>query len=232
MSAFLRECLQGEPGEVLRRVPGRETFAVTGPNGVPWVVKRFTGSWLGASPAQREHQALESLKREGLPVPLAVGYVEGEGSALVAMERVEAEGDLRSRLSELAPAALGPLSAQLLELVLALHTRGWHHRDLYLHHVLIGAGGGLVLIDLGRARRLRWVRRRWFAKDLAALLLWTPPEVGAGLRLRFLARYMDAMQITGKRARRRFAEDVARRRVRMARHVPRHGETEPWEVPS
>ena len=119
----------------------------------------------------------------------------------------------------------------VLELVLALHTRGWHHRDLYLHHVLIDADGGLVLIDLGRARRPRWVRRRWFAKDLAALLLWTPPEVGVRHRLRFLAKYLDAMEITSRRARRRFAEYVARRRAQMARHVPRHGETEPWEVP-
>ena len=33
------------------------------------------------------------------------------------------------------------------------------------------------------------------------------------------------------RARRRFAADILRRRERMARHEPRHGETEPWEAP-
>ena len=147
------------------------------------------------------------------------------------MERVESHADLRQVLHEAATSELEPLIARLLKLVIALHTRGWYHRDLYLHHILIDQDGDLVLIDLGRARRLRWVRRRWFAKDLAALLLWAPNEIGASLRLRFLAGYMDAMGINGRRARRKFASDILRRRERMARHQPRHGETEPWEPP-
>lgn len=226
---FLRECLQGEPGEALRKVPGRDTYAVKGPAGAHWVVKRYTGRWLGASPARREHQALEELQRAGLRVPTAVGFFDGDGRSVVAMERVESDVDLREALHEVAPSLLEPLIARLLELVLALHGRGWHHRDLYLHHILIDPEGDLVLIDLGRARRPRWVRRRWFAKDLAALLLWAPDEVSASLRLRFLARYMDAMGISSRRARRSFASDILRRRDRMARHEPRHGESEPWE---
>lgn len=231
VSAFLRECLQGEPGEALRRVPGRETYAVRGPGGAPWVVKRYTGRWRVVSPARREHQALEELQRAGLRVPKAVGFFDGDGGSVVAMERVESDSDLREALHEAEPSALGPLIGRLLELVLALHERGWHHRDLYLHHILIDQDGDLVLIDLGRARRPRWVRRRWFAKDLAALLLWAPNEIGASLRLRFLAGYMDAMGINSRRARRKFASDILRRRERMARHQPRHGETEPWEPP-
>ena len=68
------------------------------------------------------------------------------------------------------------------------------------------------------------------AKDLAALRLWTPAQVGAVLRLRFLARYMDRMEIGGRQARRRFAQDVLRRRARMARHRPRHGVVGTWEA--
>jgi len=146
------------------------------------------------------------------------------------MERVESEATLREALHEPDGGALIQLIDRLLGLVLALHVRGWHHRDLYLHHILIDSEGELVLIDLGRARRPRWMRRRWLAKDLAALLLWTPDEVGVNLRLRFLARYMNGMGINGRRVRRRFAEDVLRRRSRMARHRPRHGEVEAWET--
>jgi serine/threonine protein kinase len=193
------------------------------------VVKRYTGRRWVVSPARREHQALEELQRAGLRVPKAVGFFDGDGASVVAMEHVQSDSDLRAALHEAEPSALGPLIDRLFELVLALHTRGWHHRDLYLHHILIDKNGDLVLIDLGRARRLPWVRRRWFAKDLAALLLWAPDEVGASLRLRFLTKYMDAMGISGRRERRRFASDILRRRERMARHQPRHGETEPWE---
>ena len=232
LRARLRECMRVEPAEPLRRVPGRETFAVGGLGGATWVIKRFTGRWVGESPAEREHGVLEALRTEGLRVPAAVGYLEESDRCLVAMERVEARGDLRAALSEVERTARKPLLTQLLELVLSLHTRGWHHRDLYLHHILVAGDGELTLIDLGRARRPRWVRRRWFAKDLAALLLWTPQRVGASQRLRFLSKYMDRMEITGRRTRRAFARDVSRRRGRMAQHVPRYGEEGAWEVPS
>jgi len=45
-----------------------------------------------------------------------------------------------------------------------------------------------------------------------------------------LARYMDRMEIGGRQARRRFAHDILRRRARMARHRPRHGEVGVWEA--
>jgi len=225
--ALLGECLQGQPGEVLRRVPGRETYALEGPNGAAWVVKRYTHRWQGRSPARQEYEALEVLGRAGLRVPRPLGYLERDGRSVVAMERIEAEATLREVLGEAAPGELQELLSRLLELVLALHLRGWHHRDLYLHHVLLDEDGELVLIDLGRARR-----PRWFAKDLAALLLWTPAQVGVPLRLRFLARYMDRMGIVGRRTRRRFTQDVLRRSARMARHRPRHGEVGAWEEPA
>jgi hypothetical protein len=61
-------------------------------------------------------------------------------------------------------------------------------------------------------------------KDLGALLHSTPAGVPTGARLRFLAGYLDAMGVTERRARRRWARDVERRRARLAAHVPRHGE--------
>jgi len=212
----------------LRRVPGRETYAVDGGEGVSWVVKRYSGR--SRRGARQELVALEALGEAGLRVPRPLGYLEGDGVAVVAMERIASTRSVREALAEPSRAERERLISELLELVLALHLGGWHHRDLYLHHVLIDSSGELVLIDLQRARRPRWLRRRWLAKDLAALLLWTPSEVDAEQRLRFLARYMDRMGILARGARRRFAADVLRRRARMARHEPRHGEEGEWEA--
>lgn len=227
--ALLMECLRGEPGEVLRRVPGRETFLVEGSDGVAWVVKRYSGGARAAGGARREFEALEELARAGLAVPPAVACLEQGGVGVLAMKHVVHEQSLREALAVAEGGERALLLERLLGMVLGLHTRGWHHRDLYLHHVLVDERGELVLIDLGRARRLRWTRRRWFAKDLAALLLWTPSEVSECARLRFLARYMDGMEMLSRRERRRFALDIVRRRARLARHRPRHGEAGAWE---
>jgi len=112
--------------------------------------------------------------------------------------------------------------------VLRLHEKGWYHRDLYLQHFVL-RGQELVLLDVGRARRKRAVRERWFEKDLAALLHSTPRVVGARERLRFLVRYLDARGIEARLQRRVWLARIVRRAGRMAAHVPRHGETRPWE---
>jgi len=229
--SFLEKCLKGSPGELLRAVPGRETYAVETLRGANWVVKRFNSAWWLRSQAKREFDAISALRALGISVPRPLAYIERGGESLLAMERISSGSTLREALATTATAESERLMAQLLELVLSLHSAGWHHRDLYLHHILVDSRGELVLIDLGRARRPFWVRRRWFAKDIAALLLWTPREVSDRERLRFLLRYMNGMKMLKRGERRRFIMDVLLRRERMARHRPRHGESAEWGPP-
>ena len=193
------------------------------------MVKRFSSRGLFSSPAEREFNALLALRALDLPVPSPIAFIERGRCSLLAMERIPSSKTLREQLAVISRAESEPLLERLLELLVSLHRAGWHHRDLYLHHILIDAEGELALIDLGRARRPLWIRRRWFAKDLAALLLWTPLEVSDRERLRFLARYMNRMEMLGRGERRRFLLDVLSRRERMARHRPRHGEAGEWE---
>ena len=80
--------------------------------------------------------------------------------------------------------------ADLAGLVGRLHRSGFVHRDLYLSHIFFD-GLSFRLIDLQRAFRPRWRRRRWLIKDLAALHFSTPAEqVGRWERLRFLCWYV------------------------------------------
>ena len=201
------------------------------PRGPNWVVKRFSSAWRLGNQAKREFDALSALRALGISVPRPLAYIERGGGSLLAMEQISSGATLREALVTTSVAESERLIGRLLELVLSLHSAGWHHRDLYLHHILVDSRGELVLIDLGRARRPFWVRRRWFAKDIAALLLWTPREVSDRERLRFLLRYMNGMKMLKRGERRRFIMDVLLRRERMARHRPRHGESAEWGPP-
>lgn len=224
--------LRARPETVLRAVPGRETFAWPGGPSPDLVLKRYRADlardrWFdrlhgrpGRSPGRREYENLRDLAADGLPVPRALGWAESpDGTSLVVMERVPHRINLRKRLLEGEPA--GPWVERIVPLVARLHELGWYHRDLYLQHWIEGPAG-LVLLDAGRARRQRRPRRRWFVKDLAALEHSAPRVVGAGPRLRFLARYLDARSIEPRRERRRWAREVAARARRMAAHLPRH----------
>ncbi len=238
-----------EPDAFLRRMPGRETFRWPGE---ARVVKRMTGDpsrddWFDRlrgrvpSPGRREADALAGLRDDGLPVPEVLGWAEEStpGSArrsVVVMERVPFSETLRQRLARTSGDEVRPWTDALLELVVRLHERGWIHRDLYLQHIVVrsapsdgGAGPELVLLDVGRARRLTLAgpddgqhRRRWYVKDLAALFASTPDNVPPRECMRFLAKWLSARGIHSARARRRWAKRVERRAHRMRMHTPRH----------
>jgi tRNA A-37 threonylcarbamoyl transferase component Bud32 len=167
-----------------------------------------------------EHDNLVSLRAVGLPVPRPITWAqEGMLRSLVVMEEVEHRETLRDRLERAAPAERESWSAELLGVVARLHELGWHHRDLYLQHFLVAQG--LVMIDVGRARRDRLRRRRWFVKDLAALRHSCPGSVGPLEQLRFLSRYLDLRGIRDRKERSAWARAVAAKAARMARHVPK-----------
>jgi RIO-like serine/threonine protein kinase len=223
-----RSALGGSGARVLRSLPGRETLELGS-----CVVKRCTERWgLGRSPGAIEYENLLALARDGIPVPRALSWsAERTGTLRLArrsqveMERIEHEETLRERLFRAAPDERRTLSARLLALVVRLHEAGWYHRDLYLQHFVL-RGGELVLLDVGRARHGRSPRARWFEKDMAALLHSCPRSVGPRERLGFLLRYLRARKIAARRA---WLRAILRREARMAAHVPRHGETQPWE---
>jgi hypothetical protein len=237
------------PTAWLRRIPGRETLAWPHADGA-CVLKRFLGddaaeawaAWLRlrapASPGRREAANLSRLAADGFPVPRVLGWWEerNRGGGLgahrfarsaVLMERVVHTQTLRDALERSPRSSAARWGGELAALVAALHRRGWYHRDLYLQHLILaeaqaGEVERLVLLDVGRARCDERPRRRWFVKDLAALLHSTPACVGARARLRFLARYCAARGLDSRAARRDLARAVAAKARRLAAHVPRH----------
>lgn len=217
------------PERYLRRRPGRETFLA----GTWGVVKRYHGrefaeglrDWFGArglrSPGRREGENLADLERAGIPVPEPRAWFQAGPDSAVVMRAVAHRETLRDRL-ESAPREAGDWVAPLAALVARLHEAGWYHRDLYLQHLVLTdeSDSGLVLLDVGRARHGRRVRRRWWIKDLAALQHSAPAAVSARARLRFLAAYLDARGETRGRKRRAWARAVLAKARRMAAHVP------------
>jgi tRNA A-37 threonylcarbamoyl transferase component Bud32 len=221
----------------LRRMPGRETFAW--PGRADLIVKRFRGDaarerWhellrarLPRSPARREAENLVALRGAGFAAPRPLAWREGAGGAsALVMERVRHEHDLGQRLALAGGGERRAWLARLTRWVARLHSAGFYHRDLYLQHVVIDAAGELVLLDVGRVRRERAPRQRWFVKDLAALLHSAPTAVTRAERLRFLARYLAERGAgsgpSARVVRRRLARRVLAKARRLAAHAPRH----------
>lgn len=228
---LLRDIFEARPRATLRELAGRATFRWPGDERV--VVKRYAArEWRdllhdllrgrARSTARREADNLRELAQHGLAVPRVLGYVD-EGAlgvrSAVWMEFVESDGSL-AQVLERDPQRARALGAELAGHVARLHAQGWYHRDLYLAHWLV-ARQGLVLVDVGRARREQSPRTRWFVKDLAALLHSTPSAVPPAARLRFLALYLDARGVTSHDERRSFARAVLAKAARIAAHAPR-----------
>ncbi len=233
--SFLEGLAAQTPKELLRAGRGRETFRCQGPAGERLVAKRTRTPWLsrlaGRRPARAEYEALVELSSAGLPVPEVLGLLERGELGLVVMAEVEHTTDLRRRLVA-RPEEAADWWRRVLELTLGLHRRGWYHRDLYLDHFVVsraegGAGEQLSLLDLGRARHAHQPRRRWFIKDLAALLHSTPAVVPARLKLRFLRDYLEARGVSSPRQRRCWREQIRAKARRMAAHTPRGGTSYP-----
>jgi len=227
--AFL---LDVRPPRFLRRSGGRETFLwELGSRRV--VVKRTLGAGRTRPSGRREHEVLLALRADGIPVPQAISWCHERGSLLrgsarsiVVMEHVEHRENLRERLATANAAERQVLAGELLDVVARLHEAGWYHRDLYLQHFLVACprkaiGPPLVLIDVGRARREKNPRRRWFVKDLAALLVSCPAAVPGRERLRFLSAYLARRGIRERAVRRAWARRVLAKAARMGAHVPR-----------
>jgi len=109
---------------------------------------------------------------------------------------------------------------QLAALIGDFHRAGFCHRDLYASHVFVSfeEDGRPIfrLIDLARAFKVRWRRRRWLVKDLAALNYSTPAKVSRTDRLRFLKRHLGLKRLDGQT--KRLARSIAAKTRRIAAH--------------
>ena len=217
------------------------------------IVKRFAGR--RGCQARDEFHTLSSLAAAGLPVPQPLAWASSGGLSALVMARITAAGHPFEARAAAAPEHLGErlrkadeltrrrLTSALLELLVKFHGDGtgpsWYHRDLYLSHILVGPGERLTMIDVGRVRaapRRRQRARRWFAKDLAALLHSTPASVSRAQRLRFLLAWLrgtgrlgdSTPRAAARRLWRSWAREVQRRRRAMAAHRPRGGEPGPF----
>lgn len=219
-ASVVQSFLDLEVAAVLRRLQGRETFLHRAPDGRAIVVKR---SEPGTRPdGRREYQALQRIAREGIAVPVALGFAHGPRGSVVAMERVAHVETARERAAHPNGVVRREILARVAKLLARLHASGLRHRDFYAHHLLLRTETDeLVLIDVGRAGRAPMPTRRWFVKDVGALLHSLPPRVSERERLRFVAQYLDARAIDSPRARRGFVRDAFAKARRIGRHVPR-----------
>ncbi|HKB16644.1 MAG TPA: lipopolysaccharide kinase InaA family protein, partial [Planctomycetota bacterium] len=189
----------------LRLAPLHRTFLVPGAAGAERILKVHLGRPIfdllrdlptGRAllpPARIECENLLELRERGfsVPEPIAWGREGPESFALLRpVPGIPLDEWLRrSRDRE----ARRRVLVDLARLIARFHDEGRYHRDLYACHVLVSAHGGLSLIDLARARRGRFVRRRWFVKDLAALSYSLPSAAASGAdRVRFLRAYLGA----------------------------------------
>ncbi|MEM9799428.1 MAG: lipopolysaccharide kinase InaA family protein [Planctomycetota bacterium] len=224
------------PDESWRAVPGRTTFPWPQPD-ARFVVKRIHGDvgrerlydrlhgLAERTPAGREFDALTGLASAGFPVPAPVLHAHSRrrGLSLLAMELVPHRASLRQAILADGdpPLRARTEAARAAALAARLHCAGWYHRDLYLQHlVLRDQDGALCLLDLGRARRERRPRRRWFEKDVAALVASAPPAVRDAFARALLDAYFERAELA-RRAQASFERAVRRRAARIERHVPK-----------
>ncbi len=193
------EAIFTHPGiKVWRKLPDRENAYLDGlrPDGTPvrLHIKRHEPVRYGYNPADLESQGIRALQVEGIPtVPLVGWGMLADGRSFLISEDL-ADFRAADKMIE-AGTPFERLLAPTAELAAKLHTRGLHHRDLYLCHFFAKETGLTVdvrLIDAARVKRLPvlFFRNRWIVKDLAqfwysATRLSVPPE----LRRKWLESY-------------------------------------------
>ena len=229
------ERIMGTPGDrVMREVPGRITVEVRLPNGLVLYLKRHSRpSAHPATAGLNEWDNIEALNTLGISCPVLVAAGSGTSNGApcsflitVAVPEAIPLDDFLRRLyhdrDEITRCRTKRgLISKLAELAARLHRHGFHHKDFYLCHVFVNRhmplAAPLTLIDLQRLGRVRFFRRRWVVKDLAALNYSATPEFTTATdRLRFLMSYLGITRLTPTA--RRLIRSVQGKTERIRRH--------------
>ena len=119
--------------------------------------------------------------------------------------------------------------AQLASFIGKFHGTDYRHRDLYLSHVFYSDNGDFYLIDLARAFKPIFLRRRFRTKDIAQLYYSAPARYFSRTdRLRFYFGYIGREnKLTGKD--KTFIRRIINKSKLMARHEIKHGREVPFE---
>ncbi len=178
---------------------------------------RLTRPMLGA---RGEWEAMWRFQKAGLPTMTPVAFGECAEGSFVLSESLEPGQKLSTLVAE--PALEPPRRQRLVRAVAGLarrmHDAGLHHQDFYLGHLLCRIdqpGEPVFVLDLGRARRLRRLGRRWIVKDLAQLNYSAAGRLTAADRLRFLTEYLGHRPGHSDR---RLLDRVVRKSHAIARH--------------
>ncbi len=200
--------------------------------------KRFAFMGRGAtSPARREWEAMDAMRRAGFDVPEPVAFGETvtvfgcpPQSYLLMREvpGVPLDRFLGGGFPD--PRRLGPRGARdavlrdVSGMIRRLHATGFFHKDLYCCHLVVTADprwGRPYFIDLQRVERGQPPRRRWLVKDLAALHLTAPACVTRADRLRFLLHYLCKSRLDAEA--KRWVRGIVAKAARLSAHVPQFG---------
>lgn len=189
------------------------------------------------SPARREWEAMEDMRRAGFDVPEPVAFGEDVAifgcpprSFLLMREvpGIPLDAFLADGFPD--PHRVGPRRSRdavlrdVSGMIRRLHATGFYHKDLYCCHLLVTRDprwGRPFLIDLQRVERGQPPRRRWLVKDLAALHLSAPRSVTRADRLRFLLNYLSKSRLDPEA--KRWVRAIVSKAATLGAHVPKFG---------
>lgn len=135
---------------------------------------RFAHWWRGAGAISKstcEGRLLRQLEAAGIGCPKAIASGEEGGRAFLLLREETGVHDLRIYLQQ-QPRERVALATALGRELARVHAAGFHHRDLYSKHVLVGRddnGWRFCFLDWQRGRHVRRVNWLHRLRDLATL---------------------------------------------------------------
>lgn len=211
----------------------RVAFVPTGNVEQFYFLKRYmrssSGRWLGVNSnskrfqkqARQEWNAITLFSELDFPVPKPVAFVDSDSESFVLMTEVESKGTLQHWFQNHSAEEFANKRSYIIErlakITQRMHSNNLHHQDYYLGHFLFDeTSNQLSLIDLGRAGRIKMLRKKWIIKDLAQLHYssincWTDQEF-----VRFLQLYLGHSRYE------RLMASILVKSMKIAKHSKKH----------